>query len=362
MNKKKILLLIESLGSGGAERQISGLAVLLKQQGYEVKLWYYVDKDFYVPYLNENGVESECLAEARNPRKRYFVLRKRIHEYAPDTVISYTASTSMITCLMKALGAKFRLVVSERSTTQVLTSNVKCRFFFYRWADVIVPNSQSQSDFIAKHYPKLAFKVKVITNFVDIEKFSPVDRPVMEERDEVRMLCVGRMMLPKNIPSFIRAIRKVKDDGRKLHVDWFGHDLQDDYSKQCHAAIAGNHLEDVFVFHPASTNIVEEYRKADVFCLPSLYEGFPNVLCEAMSCGLPVLVSRVCDNPLIAKEGENGLLFDPKNIDEMVETIERFLAFPMEKKSQMGQCSRRIAVELFSEKSFIEKYMSIICW
>lgn len=97
MNKKKILLLIENLGSGGAERQISGLAVLLKQQGYEVKLWYYVDKDIYVPYLNENEVESECLAEARNPRKRYFVLRRRIHEYAPDTVISYTASTSMIT-------------------------------------------------------------------------------------------------------------------------------------------------------------------------------------------------------------------------------------------------------------------------
>lgn len=360
MNKEKILLLIENLGSGGAERQISGLAVLLKQQGYDVKLWYHVNKDFYVPYLNENGVESEYLAEARNPRKRFSVLRKHIREYAPDTIISYTVSTSMITCLMKAFGARFKLVVSERNTTQVLTSYEKRHFFFYRWADAIVPNSQSQSDFIIKHFPKLSTKIETITNFVDIEKFSPADKPVMDERDEVRMLCVGRMMPQKNIPSFIKAIRKVKDDGYKLHVDWFGQDLKDDYSKQCYAAIADNNLEDIFVFHPASTNIVEEYRKADVFCLPSLYEGYPNVLCEAMSCGLPVMASRVCDNSSIIKEGENGLLYDPKNIDEIAETIELFLDFSIEKKLQMGQCSRKIAVELFSERSFVEKYLRII--
>lgn len=50
-------------------------------------------------------------------------------------------------------------------------------------------------------------------------------------------------------------------------------------------------------------SIEVEYRKADVFCLPSLYEGYPNVVAEAMSCGLPILCSNVCENPYIVEEG-----------------------------------------------------------
>ena len=56
--KKHILCLLESLGSGGAERQLTGLAVMLKQQGYEVEVWYYVKNEFYLPYLQENRLDK----------------------------------------------------------------------------------------------------------------------------------------------------------------------------------------------------------------------------------------------------------------------------------------------------------------
>lgn len=356
---QRILCLIENLGSGGAERQLTGLAVMLKQQGHQVEVCYYVKNEFYLSYLQKNGVKGSFLAEASNPKKRFFALKKHIKNVKPDTIISYSASTSMIACLLKFFGNKFNLIVSERNTTQKIDNTVKLRFFLYKWANHIVPNSQSQANFIDKHFPKLSSKVKVITNFVDTDKFSPANEPI-PEHEETRMVCVGRLMPQKNIPHFIEAIGKVVHDGYKIHVDWFGQDLKDAYSEECHAAISKHHLEDVFVFHVPSSSIQNEYRRADVFCLPSLYEGFPNVLCEAMSCGKPVICSRVCDNPNIVQEGENGLLFDPLDVDDMVAIIEHYLDLPLEKKTEMGKKSREIGIELFSQNSFIYNYTEIV--
>lgn len=356
---KKIICLIESIGSGGAERQITGLAVLLKKEGYDVEVCYYVNKDFYRSYLQKNGVNSCYLAEAANPQKRFFVLRKHIKQFCPDTVISFSASSSMIVCLMRLLGAKFNLIVSERNTTQIFNNREKLKFFFYRWADHIVPNSKSQGEFINKYFPGLSGKVKVITNFVETETFSPA-KDTNPKNDRTRMICVGRLMPQKNILLFLDAIGKVINKGYSLQVDWFGQDLQDDYSKACHNSLRKNKLENVFFFHKPSQNIQDKYRCADVFCLPSLYEGYPNVLCEAMSCGLPVLCSRVCDNPNIVNEEKNGFLFDPLSVNDMAATIEYFCDLPTERLTEMGRISRKIAVGLFSKDKFASNYCEII--
>ena len=146
--KKHILCLIENIGPSGAERQITNLAVQLRKLGHEVEVAYYVKKEFYLPFLMENDVKGCYLSEAANLRKRFFVLMKHIKATCPDTVISYSASPSMITCVLKLFGAKFNLIVSERNTTQRLDKREKTKFFFYRWANHIVPNSQSQAKLV----------------------------------------------------------------------------------------------------------------------------------------------------------------------------------------------------------------------
>lgn len=357
---KKILCLIESLGSGGAERQITGLASMLKKQGHHVEVWYYIKNEFYLSYLLENGVEGKFIHDAINPRKRFFIFQKHINSFKPDTVVSYSASTNMIACIMKMFGATFNLIVSERNTTQNLTIREKQKFFLYRWANYIVPNSFSQGTFINNNFPKLTKKVNVITNFVDMDKFSPLTLTGQHLSDRLKLVCVGRMMEQKNIVNFIRAISKLVRNRYNIRVDWYGQDLGDAYSEQCHKLISENDLKDSFVFHAPSSKIQDEYRNADVFCLPSLYEGFPNVLCEAMSCGMPVLCSRVCDNPNIVKEGTNGLLFNPLSIDDIAMTIEKYILLPEQDKIIMGESSRVIALELFSKDKFLIKYGEII--
>lgn len=356
---KRILCIIESLGSGGAERQMTSLAVMLKQHGYSVEVWYYIKSEFYLPYLKDNAVISRYLDDATQPEMRFFSLRKHICQFKPDTIISYSASASVMCCMMKMFGAKFNLIVSERNTTQIITNREKSRFFLFRWADHIVPNSHSQAVFIRNNFPKLSDKIKVITNFVDTDKFQP--SPTRNDINEItRIIGVGRLMAQKNIIRFIEAISKVISKGIKLKVEWFGYDLKDSYSSECHKMVKDNGLDEIFEFRSPTSNIQQEYTKADVFCLPSLFEGFPNVLCEAMSCGIPVLCSRVCDNPDIVQEGDNALLFAPTSVDDMANKIETFINLSIADKIKMGKKSREIALTLFSKQNFLSKYFEII--
>lgn len=98
----------------------------------------------------------------------------------------------------------------------------------------------------------------------------------------------------------------------------------------------------------------------DAICLPSFFEGFSNTISEAICCGHPVICSDVSDNSLMVKEGENGLLFDPKNIESMSQAIISFYNLPYEKVIEMSANSRRIAEALFDKEKFVNSYVRII--
>lgn len=355
---KKIICLIESLGSGGAERQLTGLAVLLKQQGYEVEVWTYYPNDFYLQRLKDGNVTYRYIPEAQGKKQRISVLRKELKRANPDTVVAYLDTACMVACIIKAMGAKFKLIVSERNTTQHLSRRERLKFFLYRFANYIVPNSHTQSDLIKSNFPFLAHKVKCITNFVDTGVFVPAKTKI--ERTPKRILTVARIMPQKNVINYIKAIKKVVDKWGMLRVDWYGNSVDGNYYDECKQAVANNGLENIIFFHPAKSNIIDEYQNADWFCLPSLYEGFPNVVCEAMSCGLPILASNVCDNSRIISNGENGFLFDPNNIDNMADVIGNIAASSPQQIESMRLSSIELSRTQFSTKVFVEKYIDLI--
>lgn len=256
------------------------------------------------------------------------------------------------------MGAKFKLIVSERNTTQKLTRRERIKFFLYRFADYIVPNSYTQTDFIAKHYPNLKNKLQCITNFVDTDKFVPVNNKTVN--NPVRILTAARVMPQKNVINYIKAIKQVVDRGYNIKIDWYGASHNQEYMDLCKQTIIDNNLSGIFNLYPASNNIIKEYQTSDAFCLPSIYEGYPNVVCEAMSCGLPILCSNVCDNGRIVEDTDNGYLFDPRNIDGIINSIVTFIKCKEEKKAIYGKRSREIAVDKFSATVFINKYTNII--
>lgn len=353
---KSVVLFIDALTQGGAQRQLVGLAVLLKERGYQVEVVTYHDKPFYESFLDGHQIPHLIIRKPQTLVGLIWRVRKAFRNIHPDVVISYLDSPNTIACLVKMSGMDFRLIVSERNTTQHLKRKDKVRFFLYRWASDVVSNSFSQEQFISHHFPQLRDKTQVITNFVDLDVFRPA--PDKEKRDFVRVIGVGRIEHQKNIGCLIKAAKAVSEQGYSVRVDWYGRQtwLLERYRRM----IAEMDLGQVFCFHEPTALIHERYQEADLFCLPSLYEGYPNVLCEAMACGLPVICSDVCDNARIMQDGANGFLFDPASPEQLSDRIIGFLSLPVVRREEMGRQSRELAEQRFCKETFISQYIRLM--
>lgn len=352
----KILLIIDSLISGGAQRQIVVLAKMLQEREFQIKVIYYHPIYFYRSYLDEHHISNEYVAGSESKIKRIYLIARAIRRFKPKVVISYLDTPNMITCLLKALGMKFRLITSERNTSQSLNRVERLKFLFLKKSDVIVSNSFSQEQFIKTHYPSLSNKVHIITNFVDLDIFQPAIKE--KKKGPIKIIGAGRIEWQKNIGCLVKATKLVMDKGYEIRVDWYGRktDIIGEYLR----LVDQLELRSVFSFHEPTTAIQEKYQAADLFCLPSFYEGYPNVLCEAMACGLPVICSDVCDNAKIMEDGVNGYLFNPDHPHELASQIIKFATNTTHAKELMGKKSRELAEKRFDKEDFVNKYLKLI--
>lgn len=355
---KRILLITESLGSGGAERQICGLAAMLTKSGFPCRLITYVENQFYEPFLRQNGVDYQFVPELWNKKTRVFKVAKYVRQYKPDVVISFLPSVNKTMCLAKPF-YNAKLVVSERNNNTCITRGDKIQFNLYRMADAIVPNSNSQGNFIRNNFSFLGKKVYPIINFVDVNRFMPSEN--YSQNDTLRIVTVARYTQQKNVLTYMKAIRMVKDMGLNVHFDWYG---DKKHNAVYFADIEKNYQEleigDYLTLHGPNQKIEEEYHKADMFCLPSLYEGYPNVVAEAMSCGLPILCSNVYENPYIVEEGVNGFLFDPKKPEAIANAIKKMVGLSYENRLEMGKRNRQLCLKRNTEDAFLKSYLELI--
>lgn len=355
---QKIILFTDSLGAGGAQRQLVGLATFLQQVGYSIKVCTYYNLDFYKSILDENKIPNELIPGINSRKGRILAVRAYFKRENPDWVIAYQETPSLMACAAKVLGCDYMLIVSERNTTQKTSMNEHIRFFLYRWADAIVPNSYAQGDFLLSHYPWMKSKLTTISNFVDLKRFEFSPR---HRRKKPLIVIAASIWPPKNTVGLIHAVKILKDRGASFRIEWYGIvDAYNDYLVKSKKLIKELELEDYIDLLPKSKQIQEKYKECDYFCLPSFYEGTPNVICEAMSCGRPVICSKVCDNPVYVAESENGFLFDPRNPVSIADTIQRALQISDEKYLSCCNKSREKAERLLSEKFFIDKYVKII--
>ena len=165
----------------------------------------------------------------------------------------------------------------------------------------------------------------------------------------------------KNTLGFIDAVAALRARRHKFHISWYGLNVKNkEYCDQCQEKIERLGVGDYIELKGKTNHIKECYWNADFLCLPSFYEGTPNVICEAMACGLPVACSDVCDNSRYVIEGENGFLFNPLDKDSIVLSVEKLFAMNNAEYALFCQRSREMAEQKFSEDIFIESYLSLI--
>lgn len=353
----KVILFIDNLGSGGAQRQLVGLAALLRHK-YTVEVCTYFPQSFFKQYLDDNQVPNEIIPGAASSATRIWRVYRFFKNEAPDWVIAYQETPSLVACVCKILGCKYKLLVSERNTTQQMGLRERVRFPLYRCANSVVPNSITQGEWLSDHYSWMSGKITTITNFVDMDQFHYVDH---HRRPIPLILVVASAMPSKNLHGLILAAKILKEQGRHFTIDWYGlfGDVTE-YQKKCFALLEQYSLTDNIRVLPKTIDIYQKYQQADYLCLPSFYEGTPNAICEAIATGLPVMCSNVCDNSLYVEEGKNGILFDPNIPEDIASTMSLLMDQTDAQYYEYRVNSRHIAESKLSCEAFVDKYVKII--
>ena len=356
----RIVCFLRSLGLGGVERQMSGLAVLLKRAGHDVIVLKYIPEDFYRAYLEENGVPVVHIDKKWGALGTSWSVAKKLEEFAADIVISYAQSPGLKACYAKLMcRRKFKLVVSERNFIPRFHINDCYRFIVYHLlADRVISNSFAQMRHMTSRFPMLNDKVCCIVNFVDLEKSHPSDK--VHRDGPIRISVISRLCRRKNAHGLIKAAKRLKDRGLPFQISWYGSTRETGYYKKCVQMIERLGVEDVFKICKATRDVKSIYETTDLFCLPSFYEGTSNSLCEALASGLAIACSDVSDNAMYVKPGTNGWLFNPHSVNDMTETLAQIILGGRKVFESYGHQSRRIAQENFPIERFNREYIGLI--
>jgi glycosyltransferase involved in cell wall biosynthesis len=165
-------------------------------------------------------------------------------------------------------------------------------------------------------------------------------------RDGGEILCVGRLVHLKGQTLLIDAVRRLREDGVDAHLTLVG-DGPKRADLEARAQSLG--VADAVTFAGAvgQDRIGAFYEAADVFALPSMAEGLPVVLMEALAAELPAVSSRTMGIPEILEHERTGLLITPGRLDELVAALERLLADP-ELRRRLGAEGRRHVLTEFA--------------
>ena len=354
----KICCMIASLRLGGAERQLSGLALLLHTYGHDVEVLTYREGSFYAKELQEAGVKHTVISHPGSDLKLIDTIAAHLKEVKCEVLVSYLLGSNIKACLIKRKYPALKIIVSERNCTRHFGLYTSLRLSFYKIADYVVCNSYAQEEVVRKHCPSLSGKLTTIPNFVDSCRFKPSERNGSSDDKCIKILTTARLHSRKNATGLIKA---AADAGcENLHFDWYGALSKDKYYRRCRKLICKLGLQNRFHIHPGCDKVEQLYGEADVFCLPSFYEGTSNSLAEALSSGLPVVCSDVSDAARYIIPGQNGLLFNPKDRKRFAETLRALAATPPEVLRQWGRKSRETAVSKLSREMFIKRYLDLL--
>lgn len=359
----KILCVIDQLESGGAQRQLVQLALGFKEKGHEVSFLTYHPHSFYAKALADAGISEICIQES-NYIKRLLKMRRFIRRGNYDAVISFLIAANLIATVSGFPFKKWRLIVGERSGQPANKKSWRLYFFrwFHLWADEVVANSQKTLKSVKKDNPLLSKnKLKVIYNIVEIPK--EINNNIINKSlsYKTKLIIGARFVKLKNLNGLIEAVNLLPDNYKEqLQIDWYGSTGKDGSLEAGENKINQYKLNTIINLHPPTQNLLNKITQADAVGLFSFYESFPNLVCEGLALGKPIICTPVSDLPKLLKENENAFFCKPDDPKTIKESIKKVIDLTSKEKKNIELKNKRIAQKNFKKPHIIQEYLNIL--
>ncbi|MFX1256857.1 MAG: glycosyltransferase [Promethearchaeota archaeon] len=353
----KICFLITGLGVGGAEKFLLNLVPRLKFEKFVIS---FANSNDYGKELEKKGVKVYYLGTNKiNLPMVIFKFKKIIKSEKPDIIDSYLIYANLFGRIFgKIFGIK-RNISSIRSDY--------ARFKLLRFLDMIsqnyvnlfILNSKALHNYVHKQNHVPVKKIKILPNAIDIKKiYNKLDRnydvrrELCIEKDRFLLVTVGRLIKDKNISSLIKAMKLVYEP---LSLIIIGDGQQ---RRNLIKLTKRLNLNNKIFFLGKRNDVFNIINSSNVFILPSLREGMSNALLEAMTLKKVCIVSNIPQNTELIKDGFNGFIFNPKNIDELANVITKI--YENKNLRNLGEKSFELIKRTYSIEKIIKKYETIV--
>lgn len=362
--KRNIAIIVPNLRGGGAERVVSNLSLYLSDKKYNKYIILYSAEKIEYPYrgnlidLNIKAINNSFV-KIFNLIRRIYKLKRIKRKLHIQISISFLESANIVNIFSKD---KDRVIVSIRNFKSKSSNGLYGKIYnclikmFYNRVDMLVAVSKGIKRDLVKNYGIKENKIKVIYNLYDLEKIQELSKEKIE--DEYKeifnfpvIINVGRLTRQKGQWHLIRAFKKVKEKITNIKLIILGIGELEDYLKQLVEEL--NLEKDVF-FLGFQKNPFKFISKSKIYAFPSLYEGFPNALVEAMACGIPVISSDCRSGPREILAPESNINKETKNI----EYAKYGVLIPVCNDNYYNACFSLTSEETILAKSITELYSS----
>jgi glycosyltransferase involved in cell wall biosynthesis len=352
----RLLLVVDSLEMGGAERQVVDLAVALRRKGYEVAVACSVAGELSVA-LEDAGIPVRPLLRRLVKRRLSPAYAWRLRRLLPSSerfdLVHAHIYASAAAAAIATLGTGISLVITEHTEASWQTWRARwvSRWVYRRAERIIAVSTPIRRRLIERDgvHPDL---ITIVPNAVVSAPEGRSEEPPAGLRGGRPLVgVVARLQPEKGVANFLKAAARVAPRFPEAHFVVAG----DGPLREELVALAGNlGLWDRIHFLGFRSDASALMGSLDVLVVPSLTEGSPLVTLEAMAAGVPVVASAVGGIPDQVRHGKEGLLVPPGDTGAMGDAIVALLRDPARARS-LGEAGRRRATTEFSHASMVRR-------
>mgnify|MGYP001970062950 CR=1 FL=1 len=345
MNKKKLTICMPLFQIGGGEVVLMTVMNWLVCHGWDVTLVLFQKKGEMLERLDKRVVITSL--DASRFLTGFIYLIRYMRAYRPNVIMSSSMHSNVLVLLAKIVSrTNTKVILRVGSPLSVVFSKWKGRdkviaFFtrkIYKKADKIIAVSKGIADDIVKVTNTPREKIVTIHNPKDVdfirkqsEEYVP---DVFKKNKGPFVLSVGRFTEAKDHPTLIKSFLQVRKKIKDLHLVLLGDGGDRGYIEKM---VRAKNIEDCVSFEGYQENPYVYMKNADVFVLSSKWEGLPNVLSEALVCGMDIIAT---DSPMGGareilapstdykkriktgiEKGEYGFLIPVENIEQLSKSI-----------------------------------------